>query len=77
MPEASCLVSAPSGLSQPVRGFGLVWCRETGVREMVGWAMESETGFRGTYQRFAWGGILLGPDDRGLVLRSDGRWETQ
>ena len=35
----------PAGLYQPVRGFGLVWREETGVRDRLGWALGEEAGY--------------------------------
>jgi len=44
----------PSGLIEPVRGFGKVWREGTGakVRERLGWATAPEKGGDGAYQRF-------------------------
>jgi hypothetical protein len=44
-------LEAPSGLQQPVRGFGLVWREETGVRDRLGWAVEEERGYETAVQR--------------------------
>ncbi len=41
----------PAGLYQPVRGFGLLWREETGIRERVGWAVDQERGYRTALQR--------------------------
>ena len=35
----------PSGLYQPIRGFGLVWREQPGVRERLGWATAPEMGY--------------------------------
>ena len=40
--EYACVADAPSGLLQPKRGFGLVWCSAGGLRDDVGWALEEE-----------------------------------
>lgn len=44
----------PSGLYEPVRGFGKVWREGTGarVRERLGWASGPEKGGEGAYQQF-------------------------
>jgi hypothetical protein len=40
----------PAGLLQPVRGFGLVWREQPGVRNALGWALAPETGRELTWQ---------------------------
>ena len=35
----------PDGFFQPIRGFGLTWREEPGVRERLGWAITQEFGF--------------------------------
>jgi hypothetical protein len=40
----------PSGLQQPIRGFGLVWRTHPYVRERLGWATEPEKGYQTTIQ---------------------------
>ncbi len=44
-------ISAPDGLFQPIRGFGLVWRREPGVRDRLGWAVDEESGIETVVQR--------------------------
>ncbi|MBN1400789.1 MAG: hypothetical protein JXA74_08120, partial [Anaerolineae bacterium] len=43
MPELSCEVTPPADRLQPVRGFGLLWCREPRLRQALGWALAPET----------------------------------
>ncbi len=43
-------ISPPTGLDQPIRGFGLVWRMKPNVRERLGWARGAETAFEGAYQ---------------------------
>ena len=50
-PEYDPTISTPNGLFQPVRGFGLVWRREPGVRDRLGWAIGEESGFETAVQR--------------------------
>ncbi|MBX3083816.1 MAG: hypothetical protein KF716_19435 [Anaerolineae bacterium] len=38
-------ITAPPGLLQPVRGFGLVWRTQAGVRDRLGWATLPEIGY--------------------------------
>jgi hypothetical protein len=44
-------IDPPPGLLQPVRGFGLIWREERGVRERLGWAVEEEQGYETAVQR--------------------------
>ncbi|MCA9988687.1 MAG: hypothetical protein KDE59_30480 [Anaerolineales bacterium] len=40
----------PAGFFQPVRGFGLVWREQPGVKNALGWALAPETGQELTWQ---------------------------
>jgi hypothetical protein len=65
----------PVGFYQPVRGFGLVWREETGVRDMLGWATAEESSFSAAFQPFE--RALFIADDttpRLWALLSDGTW---
>jgi hypothetical protein len=44
-------LTPPAGLYQPVRGFGLVWREQPGVRDRLGWAIDLESGFPTSVQR--------------------------
>jgi hypothetical protein len=44
-PESDPNIVPPAGLYQPVRGFGLVWREQPGVRERLGWAVDTEAGY--------------------------------
>ncbi len=44
-------LTPPTGLYQPVRGFGVVWRENPGVRARLGWAIDPETGFTVSVQR--------------------------
>ena len=76
MPDYTCQLQAPAGLQQPVRGFGLLWCREQAIREALGWARTPERGLQALHQPFE-RGILL-RDDGGLIwaLHSTGSWQV-
>jgi hypothetical protein len=41
----------PSGMFQPVRGFGKVWREHTQVRDQLGWALGRELGYESALQR--------------------------
>jgi hypothetical protein len=54
-PESDPNLVPPSGLLQPIRGFGKVWRENPEVRDHLGWATAPETGFdawRQSYQGF-------------------------
>jgi len=50
-PESDPSIVPPAGLYQPVRGFGLVWREEPGVRDRLGWAVDEEAGYPTAVQR--------------------------
>ena len=76
MPAKSCAVHPPAGLYQPIRGFGLLWCRESIVGQMLGWATAPERGVRILHQSFEGGLLVREPDGAIRLLRSEGTWET-
>ncbi len=59
MPEYSCETSPPGSLLQPKRGFGLVWCKEEGVKEGLGWATDDERGHTNEWQVFEHGQLIM------------------
>ncbi len=62
MPEDDPALVPPEGLSQPRRGFGMVWRDTPTVRDRLGWATGEETPFSTTYQ-------LAGPEGaQGMVF---------
>ena len=76
-------LSPPAALRQPVRGFGLVWRTQPGVRDRLGWATASEAPFDGEFQGDATveGGqmYLRARDGKVLALSSKGtswKWIT-
>jgi hypothetical protein len=50
-PESDPTIEPPPGLYQPIRGFGLVWREQPGVRDRLGWAVAPETGYETAIQR--------------------------
>lgn len=50
-PDRDPDISPPPGLFQPVRGFGLVWREQSGVRERLGWATAEEIPYSTALQR--------------------------
>jgi hypothetical protein len=55
---ASTGLQAPTGLQEPIRGFGKVWRESGGVRDGLGWATTPETGGTGFVQVFERGEML-------------------
>src|SRR5262249_19785915 len=49
-PESDSSLSPPSGLFQPVRGFGLVWRNARGVRDRLGWDTAQEVSYQAALQ---------------------------
>jgi hypothetical protein len=71
-PDYDPAITAPEGLMQPVRGFGLVWREVLGEpdegpadRLDLGWATAPEVGYEATWQSYQ-GGLLI-TDDQGRV----------
>ena len=50
-PENDPDLLPPSGYYQPVRGFGLVWREQPGVRDRLGWAIDQEAAYQTAVQR--------------------------
>jgi hypothetical protein len=67
MPPQSCQVTVPSGLVQPIRGFGGLWCAHPEIREKIGWGLSDERGFED-------GVDFIQGFERGAIFRdSDGQ----
>jgi hypothetical protein len=50
-PENDPDLAPPSGMYQPVRGFGLVWREQPGVKDRLGWAITEEGAYDTAVQR--------------------------
>ncbi|MGA7732191.1 MAG: zf-HC2 domain-containing protein [Chloroflexia bacterium] len=48
----------PAGKYAPVRGFGKLWHTNKELRDRLGWALETEQGVRGAFQKFEHGYAL-------------------
>ncbi len=59
MPELACEATAPSGMQQPKRGFGLVWCTDAAARQGLGWAIKEEKGYSNEWQTFDNGEMMF------------------
>lgn len=53
-------LTAPEGLLQPVRGFGLIWRGNEEVREGLGWGADIEVGFVTNYEYEPGGDVVDG-----------------
>jgi len=51
VPENDPELAPPSGMYQPVRGFGLVWREQPGVKDRLGWAITEEGAYDTAVQR--------------------------
>jgi hypothetical protein len=49
-PDRDSSLNPPANLTQPIRGFGLIWRAQPTVRDRLGWAIGAEQGFDGAYQ---------------------------
>lgn len=58
MPEFDpSLIPPDDGFIQPIRGFGLLWRESPGLREELGWAIETEVGYYANYE-YHYGGSI-------------------
>jgi len=73
-PELACEAEPPEGMLQPKRGFGLVWCNESLVRDRMGWATATESALTASSQVFARGLAVALPDGQIILLQSGGKW---
>lgn len=77
-PSDDPAIIAPSGLYQPVRGFGKVWRERSGLREALGWAKAEEAGFTAVIQEFTGGTVWQDGERKQLViLWNNGSYETR
>jgi serine/threonine-protein kinase len=58
----------PTGLIEPVRGFGKVWRSSPEIRTGLGWATAGEAGAAATIQRFDRGYMLFVPQRGQIVI---------
>jgi hypothetical protein len=56
--QASSGAQPPSGMLEPVRGFGKVWRESSGVRDTLGWAISGESGGSGQVLLFERGEMV-------------------
>lgn len=77
-PEKNADIHPPTGLYQPVRGFGKVWRDHEGANPdkvpIIGWATAEERGFHATYQAYQGGHMILTDRNVVYVLYNTGQW---
>lgn len=49
-PESDPNLVPPEGLTQPVRGFGMIWRGNPEIRDGLGWGVDTEFGFVSNYE---------------------------
>jgi hypothetical protein len=76
-PEDACpeIGVAPPGLVKPVRGFNRQWCNIPGVRDTLGWGLESERAYETTWQEFGLGHVIMSRAAHIFVLYDGGSWQ--
>lgn len=67
-PESDPNFVPPSGFSQPIRGFGLVWRSNGDLRNGVGWATTGEIPYSGYWQDFDRGAMFIADNNRVYAL---------
>lgn len=71
-------LSAPSGLQEPIRGFGKLWRDNADIQNALGWAVAGETPYSVSVQGFTLGRMVhIG--GRGVVYvlaLPSGRWQS-
>lgn len=62
-PDSDPGLQPPTGLRQPLRGFGKVWRNNGFVREALGWATSEELGVTISWQQFELGWMMSAPNN--------------
>lgn len=75
LPERACDYPAPSGMMQPKRGFGLVWCTNDDLRTVIGFASAEEFPAQAVVQEFDSGVIAAQASGSTRVFYSDDTWK--
>ena len=74
-PNPPSVGTPPSGLFQPVRGFGKIWYENPALRQALGWATDQEAGVQAAWQPFAKGnGLWTGDRTIRVMLDQDNSW---
>ncbi len=68
IPASDPTLKPPPGTNQPVRGFGYAWRNNPAIRAGLGWALDSEQSYNGTWQDFEHGFMLTGNNNAVYAL---------
>jgi hypothetical protein len=76
MMETDLGITAPDGLVQPRRGFGLIWRQHRHVRDALGWGLHIETGYiaQHSYSSATGERLLNSPENQRFILDRSGYW---
>jgi hypothetical protein len=75
-PVYACPELAPSETPPtPCRGFGRVWCLQSGVKDRIGKGEERESGYTGVIQAFQYGLMVTSSENGVYILLDNGSWE--
>lgn len=73
MPESDSSFVPPTGLQQPIRGFGLAWRNNQAARDALGWALTGEAAFLSYWQDFRFGSMFLADNNQVYAFIPDFR----
>ena len=73
MPADDPAFSAPPGVIQPVRGFGLAWRSNAAIRDALGWGTQPESSASGFWQDFERGAMLSTGGTIYAIFSAEGR----
>jgi TolB protein len=75
--EIDLSIVAPTGRIQPRRGFGMIWRRNTHVRDRLGWGLVTEVGYTAQYRVVEQTGEIrvTAPQGQTFILYPDGTWQ--
>lgn len=77
-PPSDATLTPPTGLQQPVRGFGKVWREQLGgPQSTLGWALAAEQRLVVIAQAFHSGLMIQGASGEVYILYSDMTWESR
>jgi hypothetical protein len=73
MPPDDPAYSAPPGVLQPVRGFGLAWRSNAAIRDALGWGTQTEASASGFWQDFERGAMIAAGGTVYALFTTEGR----
>lgn len=69
-------IDVPEGKIRPTNGFGRVWAYLDDVRERLGWAVDTETGYNLTITTLDSGEIEYNNPEGGKIIVTGGTWQS-